>query len=147
MRVLNWMVGRIEGTAQGEEHAFGISPHYEDIDWSGLDFSREQFEQVISVDDAAWRDELALHDELFTSCARLAAGFPETKGRDWGADSRHDHVSIHSLESRLRAVPRSATPAFGILPIPRRRHHSVCSNKKDSASCTAADYCHFANNR
>jgi Phosphoenolpyruvate carboxykinase (GTP) len=32
------MVGRIEGKAQGEEHAFGVSPHYEDIDWSGLGF-------------------------------------------------------------------------------------------------------------
>ena len=39
MRVLNWMVGRIEGTAQGEEHAFGISPRYEDIDWGGLGFT------------------------------------------------------------------------------------------------------------
>ena len=73
MRVLSWMVGRIEGKAQGEEHAFGISPHYEDIDWSGLDFSREQFQQVISVDDAAWRDELALHAELFDT---LQQGLP-----------------------------------------------------------------------
>jgi phosphoenolpyruvate carboxykinase (GTP) len=73
MRVLGWMVGRIEGTAQGEEHAFGVSPHYEDIDWSGLDFSREQFEQVISVDDAAWRAELALHTELFDT---LQHGLP-----------------------------------------------------------------------
>ncbi|CAE6690156.1 Phosphoenolpyruvate carboxykinase [GTP] [Paraburkholderia domus] len=73
MRVLSWMVGRIEGKAQGEEHTFGISPHYEDIDWSGLDFSREQFQQVISVDDAAWRDELALHAKLFDT---LQQGLP-----------------------------------------------------------------------
>ncbi|MFM0042591.1 phosphoenolpyruvate carboxykinase (GTP) [Paraburkholderia sediminicola] len=73
MRVLSWMVGRIEGHAEGEEHAFGVSPHYEDIDWSGLNFSREQFQQVISVDDAAWRDELALHAELFDT---LQQGLP-----------------------------------------------------------------------
>jgi phosphoenolpyruvate carboxykinase (GTP) len=73
MRVLGWMVGRIEGTAQGEEHAFGTSPRYEDVDWSGLDFSREQFQQVISVDDAAWRAELALHAELFDT---LQQGLP-----------------------------------------------------------------------
>ncbi|MGF6725960.1 phosphoenolpyruvate carboxykinase (GTP) [Paraburkholderia sp. GAS41] len=65
MRVLSWMVGRIEGTARGEEHAFGISPNYEDLDWSGLDFTQAQFETVISVDDAAWGAELALHAELF----------------------------------------------------------------------------------
>jgi phosphoenolpyruvate carboxykinase (GTP) len=67
MRVLSWMVGRIEGVAQGEEHAFGVSPHYEDLDWRGLDFTKAQFEQVISVDDAAWREELALHAELFAT--------------------------------------------------------------------------------
>jgi phosphoenolpyruvate carboxykinase (GTP) len=65
MRVLRWIVGRIEKAATGVDHAFGISPRYEDIDWTGLDFGREQFEQVISVDEAAWRHELTLHDELF----------------------------------------------------------------------------------
>ena len=73
MRVLSWMIGRIEGTAQGEEHAFGLSPRFEDIDWGALDFTREQFERVISVQDSAWREELELHDELFT---RLAQGLP-----------------------------------------------------------------------
>jgi phosphoenolpyruvate carboxykinase (GTP) len=73
MRALRWMVLRIEGRAEGREHAFGISPRYEDIDWSGLDFTREQFQQVISVDDAAWRQELALHGELFE---KLRHGLP-----------------------------------------------------------------------
>ncbi len=73
MRVLRWMIGRVEGGARGVEHAFGISPRYEDIDWNGLDFTREQFDQVISIDEAAWRQELALHDELF---AKLRHGLP-----------------------------------------------------------------------
>jgi len=74
MRVLSWMIGRIEGTAQGEEHAFGLSPRFEDIDWGALDFTREQFERVVSVQDSAWRAELELHDELFT---KLAQGLPD----------------------------------------------------------------------
>jgi phosphoenolpyruvate carboxykinase (GTP) len=73
MRVLSWMIGRVEGTAQGEEHAFGLSPRYEDIAWGKLDFTREQFERVISVKDSAWREELQLHGELF---AKLAQGLP-----------------------------------------------------------------------
>jgi phosphoenolpyruvate carboxykinase (GTP) len=73
MRVLSWMIGRIEGTAQGDEHAFGLSPRFEDIDWGALDFTREQFERVISVQNSAWRAELELHDELFT---KLAPGLP-----------------------------------------------------------------------
>jgi phosphoenolpyruvate carboxykinase (GTP) len=80
MRVLSWMVGRIEGAAEGEEHAFGVSPHYEDIDWRGLDFTKAQFEQVISVDDAAWRAELALHAELFDTLQQnLPAALRDTK--------------------------------------------------------------------
>ncbi|MDB5834893.1 MAG: phosphoenolpyruvate carboxykinase [Caballeronia sp.] len=73
MRVLSWMIGRIEGTTHGDEHAFGLSPRFEDIDWGALDFTREQFERVISVQDSAWRTELELHDELFT---KLAQGLP-----------------------------------------------------------------------
>ncbi len=53
---------------------FGISPSYQDIDWTGLEFSPDKFEQVMSVDDGAWRDELALHDELF---GQLAQGLPD----------------------------------------------------------------------
>jgi phosphoenolpyruvate carboxykinase (GTP) len=80
MRVLRWMIGRVEGKAQGQEHAFGVSPRYEDIDWSGLDFTREQFEQVISVDDAAWRKELALHSELFDTLKQgLPAALQDTR--------------------------------------------------------------------
>ncbi|WP_438394991.1 phosphoenolpyruvate carboxykinase (GTP) [Caballeronia sp. DA-9] len=74
MRVLTWMIGRIDGTAKGEEHAFGFSPGYGDIDWGKLDFSHEQFERVISVQDSAWRAELELHDELFK---KLAQGLPQ----------------------------------------------------------------------
>jgi len=74
MRVLEWMVRRIEGKATGDEHAFGVSPRYGDLDWSGLNFTQEQFEQVISVDADAWRAELALHAELFD---KLAHGLPE----------------------------------------------------------------------
>jgi phosphoenolpyruvate carboxykinase (GTP) len=80
MRVLSWMIGRIEGTAHGDEHAFGLSPRFEDIDWGALDFTREQFERVISVQDSAWRAELELHDELFTKLAHgLPAELAETK--------------------------------------------------------------------
>ncbi|WP_442809036.1 phosphoenolpyruvate carboxykinase (GTP) [Trinickia soli] len=80
MRVLRWMIGRIEGKAEGVGHAFGVSPRYEDIDWSGLAFTREQFEQVISVDDADWRQELSLHAEFFDSLRqRLPAALTQTK--------------------------------------------------------------------
>ncbi|MFN3738607.1 phosphoenolpyruvate carboxykinase (GTP) [Hydrogenophaga sp.] len=74
MRVLKWMIDRIEGRGQGEEHAFGISPRYNDIHWNGLDFSPEQYNTVTHIDKAAWAQEMALHGELF---AQLAYHLPQ----------------------------------------------------------------------
>jgi phosphoenolpyruvate carboxykinase (GTP) len=82
MRVLAWMLGRIDSGARGVENAFGISPRYEDLNWNGLAFTREQFASVMSIDRAAWADELKLHDELFRQLAHhLPAELPATKKR------------------------------------------------------------------
>jgi phosphoenolpyruvate carboxykinase (GTP) len=35
------------------------------MEWAGLDFSREQFEQMQEVTASAWRRELIGHEELF----------------------------------------------------------------------------------
>ena len=80
MRVLLWILGRVEGTAKGRDNAFGISPEYEDLNWDGLNFSREQFHTVIGLDHADWRQELKLHDELFKQLAyHLPAELSSTK--------------------------------------------------------------------
>jgi phosphoenolpyruvate carboxykinase (GTP) len=82
MRVLKWMVERIEGQAQGEEHFFGISPRYEDLEWAGLDFPAEKFATIIDASPEAWRTELKLHDELFTQLAyHLPKELSDTKAR------------------------------------------------------------------
>ena len=65
MRVLKWIIDRIEGTGQGTDNVMGVSPRYEDLNWTGLDFSAEKFSQVTSIDKADWLKELELHAELF----------------------------------------------------------------------------------
>jgi phosphoenolpyruvate carboxykinase (GTP) len=69
MRVLKWMIDRIEGKASGRDNVFGVSPTYEELNWTGLDFSASQFNTVISIDKAAWQKELQLHTELFQQLA------------------------------------------------------------------------------
>jgi phosphoenolpyruvate carboxykinase (GTP) len=82
MRVLQWMIGRIEGTSGGSENAFGTTPRYGDLDWTGLNFTAAQFDQVTSIDPAAWRAELQLHGELFEQLAyHLPAEMSATKSR------------------------------------------------------------------
>jgi phosphoenolpyruvate carboxykinase (GTP) len=65
MRVLKWMLERLEGKAQGVEHVFGTSPRYSDLSWGGMDFSEANYNKITSIDKAAWRHELTLHAELF----------------------------------------------------------------------------------
>ena len=65
MRVLKWMLDRIAGRAGGHEHVFGTTPRYDDLTWDGADFTRADFDQITSIDHAAWKEEIALHDELF----------------------------------------------------------------------------------
>jgi phosphoenolpyruvate carboxykinase (GTP) len=66
MRVLKWMLDRVAGRAEGIEHLFGTTPRYDDLSWTGVDFSRELFERITSIDHAAWRQEIELHNELFS---------------------------------------------------------------------------------
>jgi phosphoenolpyruvate carboxykinase (GTP) len=82
MRVLEWVLGRITGAAQGVDHAFGLSPRYEDINWTGLGFTPEQFQSVIGMDAGAWAQELKLHEELFSQLAyHLPVEMPATKAK------------------------------------------------------------------
>ena len=80
MRVLKWIIDRLEGKADGSKNAFGISPRYEELNWEGLPFTADQFQQVIGIDLAAWDKELQLHNDLFQQLAlRLPAELKETK--------------------------------------------------------------------
>jgi phosphoenolpyruvate carboxykinase (GTP) len=82
MRVLHWILGRVDGQAGGREHVFGTSPRYEDLLWQGLDFSRAQFEAVSSIDPVVWRQEMKLHDELFRTLSwHLPAALDRTRQR------------------------------------------------------------------
>jgi phosphoenolpyruvate carboxykinase (GTP) len=79
-RVMQWMLGRIEGQAGGTENIFGISPNYGDLNWAGLDFSEAQFQSVIGIDRDAWVQEMKLHGELFEQLAyHLPAELTATK--------------------------------------------------------------------
>jgi phosphoenolpyruvate carboxykinase (GTP) len=40
-------------------------PHYEDIDWRGLDFTRADFEALMKIDRPTLRMQTLAHEELF----------------------------------------------------------------------------------
>ena len=69
MRVLKWIIDRLEGTAHGVDTMFGVAPLFDELTWTGLPFTKEQFDTVTSIDKAAWVEEFKLHDSHFEQLA------------------------------------------------------------------------------
>jgi phosphoenolpyruvate carboxykinase (GTP) len=65
IRVLNWILDRVHGRGRGVESPLGWMPRYEDICWNGLDFSRERFNQLMSVNREAQGEDVKAHEEHF----------------------------------------------------------------------------------
>ncbi len=65
MRVLKWIVDRVRAGGRAKETPIGWVPRYKDIDWTGMDFPEEKFEELQAFDRAAWRAEVLGHEELF----------------------------------------------------------------------------------
>jgi phosphoenolpyruvate carboxykinase (GTP) len=67
MRVLQWIAQRCQGRASGMETPLGIMPRFEDLVWTGLEknVTPAKYAELARVDAAAWKEELASHDELF----------------------------------------------------------------------------------
>ena len=65
MRVLKWVIERVRGRVGAVESPIGWMPRYENMDWNGSDFSKEQFDEIMSIDSEAWKKELLSHQELF----------------------------------------------------------------------------------
>jgi phosphoenolpyruvate carboxykinase (GTP) len=66
MRMLKWIVERVEGEVSSIESPIGWMPKYEDIEWGELAFTEEQYDQVMEVDREAWKNEILNHEELFS---------------------------------------------------------------------------------
>jgi phosphoenolpyruvate carboxykinase (GTP) len=65
MRVLKWITDRARGRALGRETPIGWQPRYEDLDWEGMDFPKERFDELQAFDREAWRAEVLGQEELF----------------------------------------------------------------------------------
>ncbi|QJR12278.1 Phosphoenolpyruvate carboxykinase [GTP] [Usitatibacter rugosus] len=65
MRVLKWIVGRVEGKANAQGTTLGNVPAYGDLDWSGLEaFGEKKFADATAITKEQWSDEMKLHMEM-----------------------------------------------------------------------------------
>src|SRR6185295_14803627 len=65
MRVLKWIVERVEGKAQAATTTLGNVPRYGDLDWKGLEgFGEAKFADATSILHDQWHGEMKLHAEM-----------------------------------------------------------------------------------
>jgi len=94
VRVLKWMLERIEGKAAATETPIGIVPTPDALTLDGLNVTRKTMEELLSVDPAAWTIEHADVGKFFREFgARLPAEI----------NDEHQH-----LAERLQRVPASS---------------------------------------
>ena len=88
MRVLEWIIGRCQGTAEAHETAIGLMPKAHDINTENLDLDSDVLEALLAVEVDGWQKEnksvaeflqeygdrvpQALYDELTQSNQKLA---------------------------------------------------------------------------
>ena len=58
IRVLKWIMDRINNKVQARETPIGLIPYIEDIELEGLNVTREDMEKLFEVDPKEWRSEL-----------------------------------------------------------------------------------------
>ncbi|MCH2550127.1 MAG: phosphoenolpyruvate carboxykinase (GTP) [Alphaproteobacteria bacterium] len=65
MRVLEWIVERVNGHNDANDTPIGWMPNYEDLNWNGLDFSPELFSKIMTIDAADAMLEAEAQKDLF----------------------------------------------------------------------------------
>lgn len=65
MRVLEWIFDRVRGRAKGHEAQLGWVPRYDELNFDGLDFTEEQFNELMSVSQEEFRGELLSEADLY----------------------------------------------------------------------------------
>jgi phosphoenolpyruvate carboxykinase (GTP) len=86
-RVLKWIFERCDGKVHAKKAPIGLIPEVEDLDTAGLNLTRAQVEELLSVDIAGWKAEVPLIKEHF---ARFGTHLPEGL-----------NAEVKSLEERL----------------------------------------------
>ncbi len=86
-RVLKWVCGRVEGTAQATLTPIGYLPAPGSLDLSGLQISDDDIKALTSVDAEGWKRET---DDIEAYYAKLKSHLPEALKQQ-----------IHGLEKRL----------------------------------------------
>ena len=78
LRVLEWIIARCEGKVEARESAIGFLPYAKDINIDGLDIDESVVEELLTVDNATWLEEVKGIKEFYAQFGdRLPAELKE----------------------------------------------------------------------
>jgi len=66
LRVMRWIIDRCENRVDATDTPIGYLPRATDLDLDGLDLDPDTLTQLLTVDQAAWREEMQTVGEYFT---------------------------------------------------------------------------------
>jgi phosphoenolpyruvate carboxykinase (GTP) len=69
MRVLRWIVDRVNGKARAKESPLGWLPYYKDIDWRGYTLSEEAWDHLMAIDRERMKTNTLQHQAFFLQIA------------------------------------------------------------------------------
>jgi len=67
MRVLEWVLGRVEGKAGAVDAAIGFMPQSKDLNLDGLNLNPQQTQKLFSVNAADWSQEINSQEDFLSS--------------------------------------------------------------------------------
>lgn len=74
MRVLDWILSRCRGEVEGVATPLGVSPSFNELNLTGVDFTEDEFNTNMELVSSEWKAELESQTELFESMgAKLPA--------------------------------------------------------------------------
>jgi phosphoenolpyruvate carboxykinase (GTP) len=65
IRVLDWIIGRLEGTNKGMESPVGIVPKAGELNTAGIDVNESTLDELLEIDSEAWTKEVESIREFF----------------------------------------------------------------------------------
>jgi phosphoenolpyruvate carboxykinase (GTP) len=88
MRVLEWVIDRVNNRVGAKETPIGFLPHVNDLDLKGLAISKENLERLFAVNPSEWSKELEDAEAFFT---KFGSRFPKELTEE-----------LHALKARLK---------------------------------------------
>jgi phosphoenolpyruvate carboxykinase (GTP) len=92
VRVLQWILDRVDGTVRGHESPIGTLPLHSELDLDGLDLPSERAHELLSIDGAGWLSEAGRALEFL---GKFGARLPQGLLVEHGALVRRLHESLH----------------------------------------------------